>query len=162
MPAPFSTPTSAPAATSFLTDSGANATRASPCCCSLGTAILICPFPLSAKLGMVHPKYPGETLFLKAHIYKSMTLNGRACADCDEDHRRLRRERFRHPVNWFVIRMKAAMETCLCISPCHPLQRLSRLAGRPGRGIQRDQRTERIYNSTLCFENRIEILFGWG
>jgi hypothetical protein len=25
---------------------------------------------------------------LKAHIYKSMTLNGRGCADCDEDHRR--------------------------------------------------------------------------
>jgi hypothetical protein len=37
---------------------------------------------------MVHPKYPGETLFLKRHIYKSMTLNGRGCADCDEDHRR--------------------------------------------------------------------------
>jgi hypothetical protein len=36
---------------------------------------------------MVHPKYPGETLFLKAHIYKSMTLDGRRCADCDEDHR---------------------------------------------------------------------------
>jgi hypothetical protein len=45
-------------------------------------------FPLSAKLGMVHPKYPGETLFLKAHIYKSNTLNGSGYADCDEDHRR--------------------------------------------------------------------------
>jgi hypothetical protein len=42
---------------------------------------------LTAKLGMVHPKYPGETLFLKAHIYKSKTLNARGCADCDEDHR---------------------------------------------------------------------------
>jgi hypothetical protein len=42
-----------------------------------------------AKLGMVHPKYPGETLFLKTHIFKSKTLNGRDCADCDEDHRRI-------------------------------------------------------------------------
>jgi hypothetical protein len=36
---------------------------------------------------MVHPKYPGETLFLKAHIYKSKTLNAMGCPDCDEDHR---------------------------------------------------------------------------
>jgi hypothetical protein len=35
---------------------------------------------------MVHPKYPGETLFLKAHIYKSMTLNGRSYSDCDMNH----------------------------------------------------------------------------
>lgn len=34
------------------------------------------------------PEISRRTLFLKAHIYKSMTLNGRSCADCDEDHRR--------------------------------------------------------------------------
>jgi hypothetical protein len=44
---------------------------------------------LSAKLGMVHPKYPGEPLFLKAHVYKSMTLNSRGGPDCDEGHRRI-------------------------------------------------------------------------
>ena len=44
---------------------------------------------LSAKLGMVTPEISRRTLFLKAHIYKSMTLNGRGRADCDEDHRSL-------------------------------------------------------------------------
>src|SRR5579859_6840728 len=43
---------------------------------------------LSAKLGMVTPEISRRTLFLKAHIYKSMTLNRTVWADCDEDHRR--------------------------------------------------------------------------
>src|SRR6476646_1647929 len=70
-------PTSAPAATSFFTDSGVNATRASPCCCSLGTAILISEFLslvklvsaklVSGKLGMVHPLLLGRT-FAKVHF----------------------------------------------------------------------------------------------
>lgn len=33
---------------------------------------------------------------LKAHIYKSMTLNGSGCANCDEDHRRAFRVHFCH------------------------------------------------------------------
>src|SRR5260370_34930771 len=41
LPAPASTATSTPLAASFLTDSGTNATRASPGCCSTGTAIRI-------------------------------------------------------------------------------------------------------------------------
>jgi hypothetical protein len=71
----------------------------------------LCKNSLSAKLGMVHPKYPGETLFLKRHIYKSMTLNGRACTDCDEDHRSL--------PGVFLSREKVSkiMETPLSISP---------------------------------------------
>jgi hypothetical protein len=40
------------------------------------------------KTGYGTPKYPGETLFLKAHIYKSNTLNGSGRPDCDEHHRR--------------------------------------------------------------------------
>jgi hypothetical protein len=42
---------------------------------------------LSLQNWVWYTKYPGETLFLKAHIFKSMTLNGRRCTDCDEDHR---------------------------------------------------------------------------
>src|SRR5882724_3721562 len=81
-------PTSAPVATSFLTDSGVNATRASPCCCSRGTAILICPFPLSAQNSVCYTENGQETLLLKAHIYKSMALNARSYAECDEGSQR--------------------------------------------------------------------------
>src|SRR5262245_25483268 len=75
-PAPASITTSTPPATSFLTDSGVKATRASPGCRSTGTAILIGQYPLQKK------RYPtlklaSETLFRNLATWERWKCSGR-------------------------------------------------------------------------------------
>ncbi len=64
IPAPASMLTSTPVATSFLTDSGTNATRASPGCCSSGTAILIYLNPLSMQNSVSYTETTLRTIVL--------------------------------------------------------------------------------------------------
>src|SRR6185312_4350960 len=87
-PAPVSIPISTPVATSFLTDSGVNATLASPGCVSRGTAILIGPYPLYAQRLVMITELLGETLFLKARICESATLPDKQKMNRDQHHRK--------------------------------------------------------------------------